>query len=268
MVSKTYTYQTDEPEAFLNEQRRLLLQWAPSFFIAALQHPEQGEIEATEVFQGRLADPAHLEQAANQSHLLTMRHLPVTVLNADRNFMPVPLEHFDPNNATDAFGPHFIADQELRQFSDRIEPQSMVVQWGMPVSVAETLSDYFEVVHYRHLMSSIVALPSENADWARLVFCGDYCLFSLWKEGRLQIASTLPIHTPDDLAYRCLLALKNLQLHNEQFTWYYSGMIDQDSNLFKTLNQFLFDLQPWQPVDLGEGTREGHYFSQLQKIVL
>ncbi len=268
MVSKTYSYQTGSPEAFFPEERKLLLQWTPEFLLAGLQNINNNELVAVEIFQGLVSDVSHIAAASNQSILLNIKEIPVVFFNAGKQFLPVPGSEYEPESAMAQLSQLAMLGNQDRQFTDKAYAKEIIIQWAMPGYVADAFSSHFNMITYRHLISTLVDQQMAEANFGRLVFCNTHCLATLFKAGQLQFASSIPVHTPDDLAYRCLLLMKNASIENSDLQWYYSGMLDEDSQLFKTLDHFVANLHRWNPVQTVEGTREPHYFSHLQNLSL
>lgn len=97
-----------------------------------------------------------------------------------------------------------------------------------------------------------------------IIFHTNYFNICIKKEGRLQIVRSFNFEKEADVLYHILNSFQLLGLNVEETKVGICGAIDQSSSLYKTLNEFLFDLQFLNvEIELTEDESPSHYFYHL-----
>jgi hypothetical protein len=123
------------------------------------------------------------------------------------------------------------------------------------------------VLTVQHLLNALVHQPKTSEVEGSLVVSEKNVLCLVRRNGDLVHAGSIPILTPDDLAYRLLNICRQHDILYEEISWQISGTIESDSALYKGISQFLQSLNWREAVLPLPPQTPGHYFAHLLPLL-
>jgi hypothetical protein len=108
------------------------------------------------------------------------------------------------------------------------------------------------------------ATDSFASEAISIIFHKHYFNLCIKKEGQLQIVRSFSFETEADVLYHILNSFQLLDIEVEGTTVGLCGAIDKSSSLYKTLDEFLFDLQLMKTdIEISDDEAPAHYFYHL-----
>jgi len=182
--------------------------------------------------------------------------IPFSIYNSDRNTTIMNLMH---------------GDLHLNEIvlTDLITEQSIYNCYRIPVALYEVLQEHYPNADSSHQYSLLLKKPVEETDKLSVIFYGQKLIVSLKKNGKLQLINSYKYNTPEDASY----VLLNIchQTGNENIGLEISGLIEEDSSLYKELYKFFTDIEFAKLPDGFSYSEEiknypSHYFSYIFAI--
>ncbi len=165
----------------------------------------------------------------------------------------------------------FGADSQRVTKAHFIPGHAMYNVYGIPAVIEQAFFHYFEFAAVRHLYSLLPVAVNGPANNLYCIFRHGQLLVTLYKEGKLQVIQNYSFNIPEDAAYHLLMVCKSFEVNATDIKVRLSGMIDESSVLFITLNKYFLHMQfeglPGQyqyPEELKQ--HPSHYFSHLFAI--
>ncbi len=108
-------------------------------------------------------------------------------------------------------------------------------------------------------------------EYVQVLLYQNHFILLVSKQKKLQLTNTFTYQTPEDVLYHILNVCERLELNKDQTHFSFSGLIDVESNLFRTLETYLkniFFIIPSSETLAAEGFQKypAHYFSSFLNI--
>ncbi len=193
------------------------------------------------------------------------RYQKVVVSSAFPEAILVPEAHFD-RDVLKTQWQH--PDQDL-VFFDRLEAQGIWVAYSMPSRVYHELNSRspVEVINTHTTSLKTHTEPVANSEIS-VYFSSREFRVVVKKEEQLQLAQTYAFHSPLDVVYYLLMITQQFQLSQTETAVVLSGLIDENSALYKEIYQYFLKVQFAQPEAhlLPVNDYHQHFFSSIYNL--
>jgi hypothetical protein len=139
--------------------------------------------------------------------------------------------------------------------------------YSVPAGLLHKVQQYYPAAHSRHQFSlAIKQVSATDENGAMYVdFRPDDFTLVIARSGRLLLAQTYSYSTPVDVLYYLLKCCNQLHLSQQDIQLQLSGLIDQDSALYKEIYQYFrlieFRESAWQGTEF-----PAHFFTTLNDL--
>ncbi len=155
-------------------------------------------------------------------------------------------------------------------FSDAIDEWQLVNAYSLPSNTHSTLKAALPQAKYVH--SYTTALKMYNGfsaeDQVCVHFTPQHFMVIVKKGALLQLAQTYQYKTPLDVVYYLLKICSGLSLQQEELYVVLSGLVEEDSAMYKELRHYFLNLHFGQPpaLSLPENDYPEHFFSSVYNL--
>jgi hypothetical protein len=155
-------------------------------------------------------------------------------------------------------------------FHDSIPEWQMVTAYSLPKVVSKQIHDVFPSAYYFHCYTPAIKIYNGYiADHQLSVhFTDQYFRVLLKKEAAIHLAQTYAYKTPLDVVYYLLNICYEFDLSQQDVFLILSGLVDKDSSLFTTLQQFFTNIHFAQQPEttLPHSPYPQYYFTSLYNL--
>jgi hypothetical protein len=242
--------------------------------VACLQkESETGKVVGLELFQFDKKAPEEFARQFNnikqQSKLLHLPFADVQIVWANNECICVPTELYDEKLGDGHLNLMF--GNEQYSVTKKAETGDMIMLYRMPGYQYYLLHDNFSAATSTHKYSLMLqewTKRETEADAMQLLFYRSHFILMAMKEKKLQLINSFLYQTPEDAVYHILNVCARLELEKEQVAFYFSGLLDVQSNLYKELSLYLLNIYFLSPppetlAAAGFGEYPAHYFSSF-----
>jgi hypothetical protein len=145
--------------------------------------------------------------------------------------------------------------------------------YAVPAEIQDWITAHFPAAHYWHSYSvGIRQIPVTDPDGVILLdFHTHHFTLIAGKENRLLLAQTFPYETAADVIYHLLKVCIAFSFSQEKAKLLVSGLVEKDSNLYRSLVQYFLDIQfrepAWQMPAAGQ-EYPPHFFTSLNDLAV
>jgi len=180
----------------------------------------------------------------------------------------IPSGHYKPGESSvllktmtgDLYGSHIISEQ--------VNGWQLFNIYGMPKDVQDWMSQQFPYGNSRHQYSlAIKDIITTDAGCVVVDFRTEDFTVLVARHHELLLARTIPYSTPEDVLYYLLKICEQFSLSQHGVRLRLSGLIDQQSALYRELTQYFIDIQFRQASWSGGGNEyPAHFFTSLNDL--
>ena len=210
----------------------------------------------------------------SQSRILHLYHDDVRVIWQHEEALYIPRQYFHNDIADDylftAFGnltPTFISHEIAGD---------VIVLYRADEESKKTLLRYAARARFTHKYFLLLNEYSEKKeemqeDYLQLQIYPNHFIMMVVKQKQLQLVNTFKYQTPEDVLYHVLNVCQQLDVDKAKTIFYFSGLIDLESNLYKELDAYLLNIKVIsistdQLAATGFQEYPSHYFSSFFNI--
>jgi len=246
MVKLSFQYGTGQQAPFEASTRYLVLDIGPQCLAVLVCQSQTGLVEAAELYSG-LSDPeADWQEMTNRSSLLGYRHLETRVVFHFSRAMAIPSVLFQPAAAATQLNLLYGGQAAQSPSSDIHRDQGMIWYWEAPAVWHQLLRRHFEQFTVSHVGSWIAGLlatppPLQSAENGRgvAVFYPGLAWMGITTAGQLQVLRPVVLTSPADAAYYMMALTKQAGLLYAQTPWQCYGMLEVDSAIWQSIDEYL-----------------------------
>ncbi len=268
MVQKTFVIYGETTAAC-----QLTIEAGRDYLACVQKEIDTGKVVALELFQFDKTAPEEFAKQFNnikqQSKLLDLSFAVVQIVWANNECICVPNQLYDEEMSEGYLNLMF--GNEYHSLNKKEEAGDKVMLYRMPEYQYNLLHDNFPAAtstHKYNLMLQEWTKRETDADVVQLLFYTSHFILMAMKEKKLQLINSFSYQTPEDAVYHILNVCTRLSMDKEKIDFYFSGLLDMKSNLYKELSLYLLNinfLSPPSEMLATEGFREypAHYFSSF-----
>lgn len=157
-----------------------------------------------------------------------------------------------------------------KKFTDTIPEWQMIIDYSIPVSVFNLITEKFSLVQFLHAFTPVLKIYNgfTAPDQIDLHFSTLHFRVLIKKQNHVQLAQTYLYKTPLDVAYYLLKICYEFELDQSQVFLIVSGLIDKDSAMYTELNSYFLNLHFAQAptYSLPQHEYPHHYFTSLYNL--
>lgn len=161
-----------------------------------------------------------------------------------------------------------VPEQQL--FYDAIPEWQLVNSYSVPKDVYDLFQQFFISARYFHAYTPMIKVYNGYiADNQLSVhFNAEYFRVLVKKQSAIQLVQTYAYRTPLDVVYYLLKICQEFELPPEEVHLILSGLVDEDSNLFKETKQYFLHVHFAHPqeLQLPASDHPHHYFTSLYNL--
>lgn len=192
----------------------------------------------------------------------------VVLSNALKEVVLVPAQHFTKENATQFYTNQFGNGDDMICF-DEVTDYKLHVVHAVPDALLQELQRTAEpeLLHFY----SCVLRSNNGVDAEEVIsvhFTGKEIRVVAKREGQLKLAQTYLYTTPLDVVYYLLAICQQYGFAQSVTKLILSGLVSQDSAMYKELHQYFSNLQFWKPAlkTVLQSEHPPHFFSSLYNL--
>ena len=125
---------------------------------------------------------------------------------------------------------------------DEIDDKKINNVYGVPTVIDEVIKHYFNTAVCTHLYTSLIHTIKSTGINLYCIFSTGQIKIILFKEDKLQLTQILNYKTPTDVVYQILNICKLFNIEIKDLLINLSGMIDEDSALYRELYKYFLNL--------------------------
>jgi hypothetical protein len=247
---------------------KLQLEWSPGHVHLILWGNHMPAPVAIESFGGRLLHTDEWDALATQSRLIHYRDVPLVFYNSGMRAMPIPQSLFDAERNQAELNLLFGPQPQMATIANAITDHDMVWLAQLPQAAKQWVENHFNQVSFVHVAGSLVQKHEDATAecFGQLLIYDSYAWLLLSRSGKLLYAGSIPILSPDDLAYRVLNTCRQLQVDEPAVHWQLGGMIEKDAPLYEGLSRYLHQLNDWPLQYELTNNVPAHYIAHLFQL--
>lgn len=215
-----------------------------------------------------LLEPDKLDDIFRAENLHDSSTKRVVVSNAFKNILLVPGSQFTEEGARGVYGAMHGNTSDMLFFDD-VQNYNLVVVHAVPQGIMERLKRVqpSETTHV-YSCSLHAANALKDGDGITLDFTGKEIRITALKENQLKLAQTYFYTAPLDVVYYLLSICREYGLSQSGTPVVLSGLVSQDSAMYKELYQYFSGLRFWKPTVKATLQSEypDHFFSSLYNL--
>lgn len=150
---------------------------------------------------------------------------------------------------------------------DRIGEWQLTNNYSFPAAISKALAENFPKAFYYHCYTTALKIYNgvEEATQLQVHFIQKQFRVIVKKSGKLEAAQLYKYNTPLDVIYYLLKITEKLSLVKEETVVVLSGLIDEDSPLYKEIFQYFRNIQFVRPqaVTMEKDDHPAHFFSSM-----
>ena len=257
------------------------------FFEAGRRHiaclckdAESNTVKAFELFQfDTIADEEYekiLDEVRLFSKLMMPDYKTVHIILEEKEALCVPAEFYNDESAEGLLNIMFGEAKEKDIYTQRLGDK-IILSRAIGAKII-AITKYFPGADQVHKFYAMLKEYTANknltaANEVCVVFYPDHILLMAWKENNLQIIRSADYQTPEDVLYMILNVCEQYGMPVHDTKVNISGMVDKQSNLYRTLYQYLRGLEIHEPDESNfsaEGFKEYplHFFTPFVRLIV
>lgn len=158
----------------------------------------------------------------------------------------------------------------LKYLKDEVNEWQMCVTYALPVSIFNLIKERFRFAEFLHAYTPSLKINNGfvAAHQIEVHFTTQQFRVLVKKNKQLQLAQAYSYKTPLDVVYYLLKISYEFALDQSEVFVILSGLIDQDSAMYKELHNYFLNLHFAQApsFSLPENNYPHHYFTSLYKL--
>lgn len=246
--------------------------------VACLVHTGQRSCIAIELFTHTDAEAHDVEKLLNSVTGLS-RLLPINFTNSrvyvnNELAVLVPSYKFNKEIAEDYLRIALGEDDDYVKMFEAIQTDPVIMNvFRIPAEWLQVLQQRFSVKTIHHSYTSILSrnIQAELGDVLFVQFYHSHIIVSAYRQGQLLLIRSFDYASPDDVVYYLLHLCRQPGFAGAAFALRVSGMIEQESNLYRELVKYFEDVEPELPAknEYANGTQfPAHYFTPVCKLAV
>lgn len=190
----------------------------------------------------------------------------VVLSNALKETVLVPSHHFTEESATQLHANLYESEKEPLVF-DSVNEYDLVVVHQVPGALLQELKGANET-RILHSYTCQLRTCVDAADTITVHFTGKEIRVVATREGQLKQAQIWHYSTPLDVVYYLLLLCRQYHFSQSDTTLVLSGLVSQDSAMYKELYQYFSNIRFWKPAvkPILQSEYPPHFFSSLYNL--
>ena len=253
----------------INKSDVLLCELSQNHVALAWANPDTKKLKGLSYYELRnLLEPEKLQDILNDENSSAQQWHRVIVSSGFKNVLLVPSSQFTEEGARRLFATTYNLNGDML-FYNEIPHYNLMLVHALPqgyMSVLKSLQPAETVHSYQCLLQSHTVVATSNQ--LSVHFMGKEFEVAAVKEEQLQVLQTYLYTTPLDVVYYLLSICQQFGLEQSGTSLVLSGMISEDSALYKELYQYFSDVRLWAPAPKTALQSEypQHFFSSLYNL--
>lgn len=215
-----------------------------------------------------LPEPEKLQELFTEEDVTVHQVSRVVVSSAFKNVVLVPLSQFTEEAARRTFASMYSLNGDTL-FFDEVPAYNLMLVHALPQDYMKVLKSLqlTETVHSYGCMLRSFA-PAVSVAQLNVHFTGKEFQVAAVKEEQLKLVQTYFYTAPLDVVYYLLSICQQYDMEQSSTALLLSGLISEDSAMFKELYQYFADIRFWQPTAKTALHTEypQHFFSSLYNL--
>jgi hypothetical protein len=179
----------------------------------------------------------------------------IGLMNPLVTFIPNRLYH--PDSHADYLEELWDIPAGLTYQAEPVPELNAMMVYGFRPEVKKMFEVYFPEARLLHGVRTLLKNFAQQADritppTLHLHLLNRQVLITYWEEGEMRFHNRFPFEAATDLIYFTMLVVDQQKLKPETLEVYFSGKLDTDSEIFRTLNRYLPNIHPFAVDDLYE----------------
>lgn len=180
----------------------------------------------------------------------------------------IPYEYFEASTAGEMLTLVYGNSNTGTSQQEMVMGQNLHTVYKIPAEIKSVFNNHFPFAIQTHQNSLLINVEKQYRDILYCCFYPSHITVMLRKNGQLQIIQNFEYHIPEDVVYHLLNICQNFELDPSRPTLLLSGLIDEDSILYKELYKYFLQLEFAKLPGQFSYTDEiknypSHYFSNL-----
>lgn len=153
--------------------------------------------------------------------------------------------------------------------ADHIGEWQLVNNYAFPTAIDKAIKESFSSLGYYHVYTPALKIHSGFDTPAQIIihFAPSHFRLVVKNGGQLLLVQMYSYNAPLDVVYYLLKIFQELQLSNEETAVIISGLVDEDSSLYKELHQFVHNLHFAKPGSIAiQSSHPPHFFTSLYNL--
>ncbi|HEY0751881.1 MAG TPA: DUF3822 family protein [Chitinophagaceae bacterium] len=243
----------------------LLWEWGEHFCCSAWFDKNDNILHNLDYYSFQDLDPLSIESIIREVMPGNVKE--TIICSAFKEALLVPPRIF---NINQSFPDLIYPDAGGRLFNDMIAEWQVINQYNVPLVIYNSISN--EVPNVSCLHSFTCSLKVNNGMDApiqlNVQFDTKQFRVLLKKEGKILLAQIYPYSVPLDVVYYLLKILQQHDLNQEDTHLIVSGLIEEDSALFKELYNYFLNMEIAKPgsISLENNNYPAHFFTSIYNL--
>ena len=157
-----------------------------------------------------------------------------------------------------------------KHFADSVPEWQLTASYSLPLVIFRSITARFPSAQFIHAYTPVLKINNGFVapDQMEIYFSTRYFRLLLKKENQLQMAQTYSYKTPLDVVYYLLKICYEFHLQQSGVLVILSGLIDQDSAMYKELHSYFLNVQFARAPEFSipENEYPHHYFTSLYNL--